>query len=419
MPFLTKKIYGQALYFALLISTIAALSLVAVLLLSYTYNFFNTKSNTYVQLQKSSKELFLSAFSKEVALNDTIIKANSYGGEFKLYQSFYGCWKKSVLKSEKKAFKVNALGLVGTKTDRSTPNFYLKNTNSSLILVGKTKISGNAYVPDSGVRAGIIQGDYYQGSRLIYGLKYRSQKELPKLDKKWLRYLKDLRQGNYKEGKLVSLQKEIKNSFLNEKLVVEAFGSVTIGENILLGNIIVRSNVKITILESAEIKDVLFIAPEIEIKSNVKGRFQCIASRQIKVGKNSVLSFPSSLVVDDRDRTEESIKEHKIDLVEGVILEGEMVYLKSITKKRVSNAKAQIKVAPNSKIIGEIYNEGSIEFLGGISGSIYTNATEINAYGSKYINHLFNCTVNKFPTGHYGGLPFEKKTDYYLAKWLY
>ncbi len=422
MHFLTKKIPAQALHFALLVASIGALSLSALLLLSHTYRFFNVKSNALINLHKTSTSYFFQKHSKKLSFKDTLeTQIEEASIQTKDYQSFYGCWRKSYTQQQQHNFQSRLIGLVGSQLNNQTPNFYLKNSNSPLILVGDTRLKGNFYVPSSGVRPGIIQGNYYTGRTLINGNQRKSKGEIPQLESQWLQYLKQL--GRHQvENSIVSneLETTLKNSFLNKTMVIHTFGNTHLSNHQLYGNIIITSNSKIYIGANSDLKDVILIAPEIEIASNVTGNFQCFATRKIKVGKKCKLLYPSSLVVDHRNFREKLEKQNAISIDESTSIKGSIVYLeKNKEQGGFRSYSTNIKIAKNTTIEGEVYCEGSIEFLGDLYGSLYTYQTEVNAYGSKYINHLYNCKILPLPVTSYGGLPFKNADNYTLARWLY
>lgn len=424
MRFLTKRISGQALYFALLVATIGALSLVGILLLSHTSHFFELQSNSLNDLLLNNREALLQKNKEHTLItHDTITTFGVDKVSHKFYRSYYGCWKKSYLESAIKPHKTQSVGLVGNKTNEQTPNLYLKNSNSPLILVGNTKIKGNAYIPKSGIRPGIIHGNYYNGKALVQGRKRISNDELPPLSEGWLSYVTLLSSGSFLEKvKRSPLKSIMKNSFTNETLIIEAEGEMHLWDHKLSGNIIIRSHRKIVVHSNTKIEDIILVAPVIEVKSNVKGSFQAFATKSIHVKKGASLSFPSALVVDTRKQKEKqdsNINTVAIEIEGTTTVEGSIVYLEKKEKERFRSSRINIKIDENSALKGEVYCLGSIEFLGKLEGALYTDQCVVNGYGSRYINHLYNCSISPFPTVHYGGLPFKNSKQLLLSKWLY
>ncbi len=420
MPSVFKKVPAQALYFALLIATLGVLTLTAVLLWQHTSSFFGKQSSIATSLHYTNKELFLHKIKETYTGTKDTLAVNNDNLTHKFQQKYYGCWIRSFSGVQQKNFNANTIGLVGTSTSDRTPNFYLKNSNSPLILVGNTRLSGQIYIPSSGIRTGTIHGNYFNGNRLVQGYKHTSKDNLPKLQSQWLTYLRTLsKEGVSDNYKAVSFSNSMKNSFFNSSFLLRG-NHISLQACTLSGNIIVKATSKITVFKSAKLTDVILIAPEIELKSNVKGRFQCIASEKISVGKNCSLSYPSAIVVDNRytNKEDEHLKSD-ISIEKGTEIHGSIVFLKKKAIKPFRNSNTNVFLDERTNIVGQVYCEGNLQLNGAIRGSVYTEQCLVDAYGSRYINHLYNATIAQFPVDNYAGIPLVGNEKNTLAKWLY
>ena len=107
-------------------------------------------------------------------------------------------------------------------------------------------------------------------------LEKRVQKHCQKLQNK--EYFKNLLRLNFLNDNTSffelsdGLQKH--QSFTDETLVNTNNGHLFLSNITLKGNIILHSSTKIIVSSSAILEDIILIAPEVEIKSNVKGSFQ-------------------------------------------------------------------------------------------------------------------------------------------------
>ena len=84
----------------------------------------------------------------------------------------------------------------------------------------------------------------------------------------------------------------------------------------LQGNIILVSKSKIQVEPSARLENVILIAPEVIINSNVRGSFQVFASERIRVKQDVALNYPTSLVLlkgEESKPNTEGIPELQID----------------------------------------------------------------------------------------------------------
>ena len=301
---------------------------------------------------------------------------------------------------------------------------YLKENNKPLVLVGNTKIQGVAFLPKRGIKSGNISGHSYYGDRLIYG-STRLSTNFPKLLSETLKHIK-IDNSNIVEVQDanqfldISISRAHQNSFFKPLQVIFSNTDIELSNIELTGHILVQSKTKISVDASSTLKDVVLIAPEIEIKDNVTGTFQAFASETINVGKSCKLEYPSALVLNERNRTVENDTlqsiDHTIAIDKGSKIKGIVVFLRG---SKPNNYKAQIVIDENVTITGEVYCEQNLELKGDVFGSVFTNNFVASQSGSIYQNHIYNGTiiVNNLPQ-EYVGLPMENSKKGVL-KWLY
>jgi cytoskeletal protein CcmA (bactofilin family) len=420
------KVKAGALQFAIMISAIIAVLLSVFIVLVHSHSLFEKKSDLLIETIQQAENVMLAEIHDFSVERDTIFSVideerNMYSI---LHKSYWGMYGKVYSQTETKGKAFEKMALVsGWQSDVDRTALYLKETNRPLIVVGNTKIQGKTYLPARGIRAGTISGNSYYGSNLVYGTILKSKEMLPKLPQQLRNYLASLQRMplprddeyyiNLKPGKTYtnSFTAPVKTVFSNGEL--EVFGVK------LIGNIIVRSNTKIKIAASTTLKDVILIAPEIEVEANTKGTFQAIASKQILVGKNCELSYPSSLVMLAKDELEETPDQEKkkhIFIDEHTTVKGMVCYLQSETNNRFE---PQILLKENTTLEGFLYCEQQLELLGNVHGSVYTSGFITKQFGSVYQNHIYNGVISSTQLmNEYVGFPFEN-LDYKVAKWLY
>ncbi|WP_412560653.1 hypothetical protein [Winogradskyella sp. MIT101101] len=190
----------------------------------------------------------------------------------------------------------------------------------------------------------------------------------------------------------------------------------------LTGHILIQSETKIIVHQSSNLKDVLLIAPEIEIRDNVVGNFQAVATKKIVIGSNVQLNYPSALVISEKQKivqeggTNQISEQNAIVIDENSSIKGSVVYL---GQEKHNNYKAQIELKENSTIYGELYCNQNVELQGNVYGTVYANNFIANQAGSIYQNHIYNGTimVNEL-SQEYIGLMFNDSRKEIL-KWLY
>ncbi|MEW7291276.1 hypothetical protein [Aquimarina sp. 2304DJ70-9] len=419
-----SKIKAQAMQFAILISVLVALLLGAFLLLTHVQSFFKIKSQELIQAFEQSNTLIFDTLEKTTVVSDTIV--SEVGPKvIKHATSYHGTWLKTYAGVITHNRKAERIAFTGSKRTDKTPNLYLVNTNSPLVVVGNTRLEGNSYLPKQGVKAGNISGTYYQGNNLYYGRAIESAESLPKLEQGWIDYLKSVTSGSsIDKGISITLEKEIKNSFHKSVQLLYDSDPIFLENEKIAGNIIIQSQTKIVVGTRAQLQDVVLIAPRIIIQDGVKGNFQSIATKTIEIGKGCYLSYPSAAVLLDQNVLHTTTQNNQLqnakpdfNIGSGTIIEGAIVYLKN--KKSPDNRiKTHVMIAPKTEIVGEVYCEGNVDFQGTIRGSMYTRQCIARQSGSVYLNHIYNGKVLINPVKDYAGLPFRNSKNS-IAKWLY
>ncbi|GAA4276406.1 bactofilin family protein [Aquimarina mytili] len=419
-----QKIKAQAMQFAILISVLVALVLGAFLLLTHVQSFFKVKSQELIQAFEDSNTLLFNTLDSTTAVGDTISsvlgpKTNKH------IISYHGAWLKRYAAVTVHNRKASRIAFTGSERSDRTPNLYLVDTNSPLVVVGDTRLEGNSYLPKQGVKAGNISGTYYQGNNLYYGKAIESNETLPKLQNEWITYLEGVIKGSLVDNAIsISLEDEIMNSFHKPIKLLYDSDAIYIGKEKIIGNVIIQSTQKIVIGPGAQLKDVLLIAPRIVIKNDVKGSFQAISTKNLEIGQRCYLSYPSSAILLDKNIVQKNTNSNQIQnttpnfsIGSGTVIEGSVVYLKnkSNTDDRI---KTHLIMAQKAEVVGEIYCQGNIDIQGIVRGSMYAKQCIARQSGSVYLNHIYNGKILMNPVKDYSGLPFSNSKNN-IAKWLY
>lgn len=429
--FFLKKLKAGALQYTIFVSVLILLLVSAFITLVYLQQKLRVKASFFQETVYQAtmgfdyvathgipyeEELELN-FNEEVESNIILIK--KHWGIFDVITS------KSSVKNE----FFQKTSLTGGFTSNKEA-LYLKENNKPLVLVGNTEIRGNVALPRQGVKRGNIAGNSYYGSQLIYGNTRLSTSQLPMIANK--EYIKQLSNGNFLNDNITHFELEENlqkvQSFDESTLLYQSNGSVNLQFVKLTGNIIIRSTTKITISKSAVLKDVILIAPKIEVYDNVRGNFQAFATEQINIGKQCSLEYPTALTIIEKavpivNSEQESITANtqlqttnQITINYNSTVKGIVTYLSESTQ---NNYKPQIILEEIATIVGEVYCERNFELKGTVKGMVYTDSFVATQFGSVYINHIFNGRIiaTELPE-EYCGLQLPKtKTN--VAKWIY
>ena len=427
MKWLLKHKAG-ALQLTTYIIIVIALLLTGFILLIHTHKQFALQSDTIINTIKRTDEGIRYASNQNILPRDTfnLESTNIPNSTLKLHKDYWGVFEKvkSISSIRNKTFqKVALLGSKSNSTNKLA--LYVKDNSKPLVVVGNTQINGLAYLPKQGVKAGSIAGHSYYGSQLIYG-PTKVSKNLPAISKSILNQVQSLINVSslLTEDQFLNIKEGMKfsNSFENALQIIYSNQTINLNDIELTGHIIVQSKTKVVVDASSQLKDVLLVAPEVEIKPNVVGSFQAIATKAVSVAKNVQLHYPSALVLNIEPDNKQVVStnpyedQYKITIDENTTIKGAIVFL---GEDILNNYNSQIELKENSKVYGELYCNQNIDLKGKVYGSVYTHNFITRQSGSVYQNHIYNGVIDIDPLPEqYSGLLFNgsKKT---VAKWLY
>lgn len=426
-----KKIKAGALQFVLFIGVVIAVLLMAFMLLSHTHALFDKKTDVMVTVIKSADFGLKMSLDKVIPLGDSIKveNENDVSIEIEVKRTLWGIFeKRTVRASHLHTVQVKTV-LIGGKDLNEMPALYVNDKRRPVIIAGDSKITGTAFLPEQGLKMGNIYGNSYNQSRLLYGRRKFSDSVLPRLSAELETQIKLLTKPNFVPlGEVLTRipDKIVRNSFQSPTLIIRD-RKIQLRDIQLVGNIIISASDKIIVESSANLQDVILLAPKIVIKDWVKGHFQAIASENISVGKKCELAYPTALVVNKKPNV---IREEGTE-TKPIRNDQPRIYVDSYAEIRgvvlvLEEAKEQqffpqIKIDDNAKVIGELYCTKNLELKGRVNGSVSTDAFIALENGSIYQNHLYNGIINSTNLSKsYAGLFLRgRERNKKVMKWLY
>ena len=418
------KVKAGALQLTTFIVVVIGLLLAAFIILIHTHKTFKVQTSFVIETINNADKGINYALQNKLQLNDTTL-VDLYDENYKtikVHRDFWGIYEKIIAISsiKNKTFKKNAL-IGASQPSINRIALYLEEQNRPLVVVGNTKIQGDVYLPKQGVRTGNISGHSYYGNQLIYGNTKTSQ-SLPKLQAETLNRIKNIskiyRNVNSNQFLDLSIKRTYQNSFYKPLQVIYNRETINLSEVSLTGHILIQSETKIIVDATSNLKDVVLVAPIIQINNNVEGVFQAFATKKITVGNYCKLNYPSTLVLEEKTQTKKSTINSKetpfIKINTGSKIKGCVIYLGS-----TKNYKAQVTIDKQTTLIGEVYCNKNLELLGSVYGSVFTSGFVANQSGSVYQNHIYNSTitVNSLAQEYVGLLFKDSKKN--VAQWLY
>ncbi|WP_422079437.1 hypothetical protein [Ulvibacterium sp.] len=417
------KIKAGALQFVLFIGAIIAILLFSFVLISYTHGFFGKKTDLTIDIIQKTEYGLQYAYQKNIRVGEVLQVPSSEvsGLSITVQKTYWGIFEKYVSIAERGKQSFSKLALSGNQYPKGLPALYLRDKQRPLIIAGNSKITGDAYLPKQGIRMGNISGNSYRHSRLVHGREGLSKATMPKLPEETIREINRLLNMDQAEGSTASLRPkmELKNSFASPTVHINDYIIELEGVS-LTGHIKIVASHKIVVHPTAMLRDVVLVAPEIEIRDGVKGYFQAIASKRIHVGKHCELAYPSALVVKEKrsqGTPQDRNRNANLFIDDQTIANGVVLYLDESEERTYA---PQIKISGNALVRGQVYCTENLELPGTVMGSVTTDAFIALANGSIYQNHLYNGHMDS--TGlplAYVGLPMAGPGHKKTMKWLY
>lgn len=425
-----SKVPSGALQFAVFVSAVIAFLLLAFLLLVHTQQKIGLRSQKDLQLIEATNRGFRYVQHNTTTAKDTfdIEILDQKNIQLRAHVSPWGVYQKTFVDAQWDNHNFSKIGLIGGGLSMDNRKaIILTEMYKPLLLVGKTKITGDVVLSEQGVRSGVISGQTFFGSQLVYGRRGVAKKELPRLAMDFSKTI-----NNY-----LTQYPQSTNDFVPEsdyQLAYQSFRlptqwlydseTIYLDQNNLKGNIIIRSEREIIVSPQTNLQDVLLIAPKVTIQDEVTGNFQTLATQSIYVGKNCTLAYPSALVLTQKQvsqfrsqsKPNQKVIDNAIVVDESSVVKGVVCYLNSDSKIGYTN---NIIFKEASKLIGEVYCQGNLELNGTVIGSVYANQFGLNYYGSIYMNHLYNVTINakELPEA-FAGIPLDQSSKN-IVQWLY
>ncbi len=416
-----KQIKGGALQFVLLVATLIALILLSFILLHQTHAFFDKRTSKTIDVIHKTEQGLWNAMNLSIVPSDSIKLHLDTTDDIAVYASkrYWGIFEFYTISSRFKKISFTKTALIGGQRKPDAPALYLRDGNRPMVICGNSKITGDAYLPEQGIKPGSIGGVFYSYSSQIFGQKKTSQTTLPQINHDIRKNVHDLL--NISKNTLVkneidfSKGRSYANSFQSETKHI--MGNIIRLSNVgLRGNIIVSATQQIFIEQNCDLRDIILCAPKITIEDGFTGSLQAISNNKIQIGKSVILNYPSTLTVEHGSLIDtKNSMEPNIMIGPGSLIQGTVSYFNKSDEKTFY---PQVLISKNASVTGEVYCEKNLELNGSVSGTVLTNSFVSLENGNVYQNHLNGGVINaeQLPNEYSGLLLGSKKG---VIKWLY
>ncbi len=270
-----------------------------------------------------------------------------------------------------------------------TASLFLQDRNRPLNLAGKTTIEGLIYLPEAGLRRGIVGRAGFQGATLHQGQQRLSKNEtsapdyrlctditarLQQLDRQHISGNWRGRPGDAIVGKWTSPSLELR-----------ANGPIDLSDIALTGNIVVTAP-KVYIAKDAQLQDILIFANEIHVQSGFQGRLQMFATDSIYIEPQCQLQYPSAAVLASTEEWGALI------LGEASTLHGLLMADASLIDPKAKNLSYTL-IAAQAEVVGTVIVAENLDLKGTVTGHVNTGKFRLVTAATLYENYLLDATI--------------------------
>lgn len=383
--FRQQKVSGGALLYTLLILMVLGVLLGIFLLRFRLHSELNHQLAAKIQATEnaiSAANYFLAVDSDKKGSAKGILFGTP-ADSFWIQTEEWGIYRLLHVKARHGTAEVEKICLVGMEpTENLQAAIFLNDNHQPLKIVGKTKIVGNAYLPQSGLQVGHIGNRTFEGDSLIRGKIKKSASERLNLSYKNL---------SAYFSQLLQLANTGKNDDSAYPFNIHTY--VYNNSNLVTGVIApfscIISTQALEISGNANADLCVFYAPSVHIKDGFRGNIQVFATDSIVLSPNVYLSYPSSLVVSGNVQSSKGlIKVHENSIVEGAIINHVNIINKINTTDNYSF------IAKNAKIKGQLITNGKLELKGDVTGLVVANSFQLSTPAAVYLNHLLDIEID-------------------------
>lgn len=414
---LRKKLKGGALYIALIISILIGTILSVFILLS---NFNNREtitrlSQTQLQWNLESAINLVQSESFVPAENYQWKKNEFNDDSIKIKKLQWGAFVLISAETKNRHQYLQKTGLFGINSFKDTA-LMVNDFGRPVNLAGTISFNGYCYLPKGAYKTTFIEGQGFSSTGDISGNIKSAPAYIPEPGKQFIEALESCtKEISSTTDSIITNIDVVQNKF-TAKTAIYQTSNLRLERNNLKGNIKIIINNEVIIDKDAHLEDVLIIAKKVRIRKEFKGSLQVIASDSIIVEENSVLNYPSSLIVHKKENTLHdgmgTISISKNCRIEGAIL--------CLSSAKAETPNVIIAIDKECEVNGLIYSSGYAGIQGKITDNIFAKKLLLKTPSSVYENHLLNCEIDSKKYSNIIAVPalFENSNLNRCVKWL-
>ena len=416
MPKSPKYLHGGALLFALLLTILIGVTTGALLLLLQYHRQYAGELLRQERLQQNlSSAVNLLLTNKTTSGIDTA-RISLFDGErdsIILIQKPWGIFDVGIACAFEQGDSLQHTFVIGRiPKDSERYALYLADEYRPLSISGDTRIQGDAYLPEAGIRKAYIENRAYASDEVIFdGEILHSTPTLPQLDAaiiaRLLPYLQLDESSSWRQDATDWFSKYtadlIYTPFAGSALLLHSQDSIAIDGQTIQGHVLLVSDRSITVTASAMLDNVLLFAPAIRFAEGFRGRVQAFARDSLLVGRNCELRYPSALGLINIP-TDSVVYEFQpfVQIDSASVVNG-LVFSHYPGSEQLL---AMIAIASGATIHGQVYADGLLELKGTVCGMTVCRRFSLQTPSSLYENFVLDGVMDYTGLSPlYGGSP--------------
>lgn len=289
---------------------------------------------------------------------------------------------------------------------------YLADERRPLSLSGHTRIQGDAYIPEAGIRKSYIENEAYAYEEVVHdGTIHISNSVLPELDVSIVERLYSYLQpadtviwktnaDNWFNG--LPAESRIRR-FSDDCRTLYGFDSLVIDRQVVSGHVVIVANRAITVGAGAQLDNVLLFAPHIRFEQGFEGRLQAFARDSLIVENNCRFDYPSvlGLINIPQDTVTQELQPFiRIDSASTI---NGLVFSHFAGSEQLL---AKIVLGKETAVHGQVYADGLLELQGRVDGMTLCRRFTLQTASSLYENFVLNGVMDLAALSpYYAGSP--------------
>jgi hypothetical protein len=395
-------IKAHSLLYAVYVCLIIGLLCGAILQQSNLYNQLNVYYNIHEELYLNNASTINYALGNGLNSNNETLIDPENKIESTIQKEQYGLLSVLLVKSIIKNDTIASAHFVGQYSNSKTA-LYVSNFTQPLSASGKVTIKGDVFLASDRIRETYINN---KPNQISFQNSIKSSTiNLPEISKRCEEIFNSFPSQKVSINNLEKKNDSLYvNSFFNETKEIQITNNQL--ENLIIkGNFVIRSNDSLVISKSAQLEDVIIIAPKVTVLEGFEGTIQVFADEKIYINKKVKLNYPSSICVQNNGEKGGTIFIDEETKIDGVVL------LFGNDLLHIENNSIEIK--NKTQIRGTIYSTGVLSINGKVFGSVYAAKLLYKTSSSSYANCIADVEIdiNKKPK-YYIDIPiFETNTN--------